>query len=227
MQGVVQAALSKLPGSHSSLRAAGRTDAGVHALEMVAHIDTDTPLLDMKLRRALNAYLPGDVRILGLETVPDAFEAQYSCLWRYYQYRMRLVRHDAQGLALDRHRVLPLYRELDVGAMQTAALHFEGKGDFAALATQETRSTVREVYVCRLEVDERDLTLHIAANGFLRGMVRAVVGTLIRVGEGKLKPEAITEILESKDRSQAGENVAPHGLYFVKAGYKPWREGTF
>jgi len=103
---------------------------------------------------------------------------------------------------------------------------FEGRRDFAALATQETRSTEREVYLCKLETRERDLTLHIAANGFLRGMVRAVAGTLIRVGEGKLQPEDVVGILESKNRSQAGENVVPHGLYFVKAGYERWRGDT-
>lgn len=224
MQGTVHTALSKLPGTYSPLRAAGRTDAGVHALEMTAHVDTDTSIDDAKLRRAINAHLPGDVRILGLETVTSEFEAQYSCLWRYYQYRMRLVRDDARGLALDRYRVLPLYQVLDVEAMQAAAPPFEGGRDFAALATQETRSTVREVYLCRLEACERDLTLHIAANGFLRGMVRAVVGTLLRVGEGKLLVEDVASVLESRDRSRAGENVAPHGLYFVKAGYEPWRD---
>lgn len=222
VQGAVQRAFSKLPGCHSPVRAAGRTDAGVHALEMTAHVDTDTPVKDSQLQRALNAHLPSDVRVLSLGATTTDFEAQYSCLWRYYQYRMRLVRGDARGLALDRYRVLPLYRDLDIGAMQTAAPLFEGERDFAALATQETRSTLREVYLCRLEADKRDLTLHIAANGFLRGMVRAVVGTLIRVGEAKLKPEAIQKILESKNRSQAGENVAPHGLYFVRAGYEAW-----
>ena len=108
VQGVLQAAWRKLPGQHSSLKAAGRTDAGVHALAMTAHLDTDTPVEDSKLARALNAHLPPDVRVLDVERVPDTFEAQYSCLYRAYRYRMCLTRGDLSGTALERWRVLHL-----------------------------------------------------------------------------------------------------------------------
>lgn len=222
VQGALQRAWAKLPGMHSVLKAAGRTDAGVHALAMVAHLDTDTPVADAALVRALNAHLPADVRVLKAEAVARSFEAQYDCRYRRYLYRMRLVREDAAGSALDRLRVLHLFRKVDVAAMQRAARHFEGIRDFSALATQEARSRERAVYLCHLESDGRDLSLHIAANGFLRGMVRAVVGTLLEVGEGKLPPDAVADVLASKDRARAGKNVPPHGLYFVEAGYEPW-----
>ena len=225
VQGVVQTALAELPGSHGALRAAGRTDAGVHALAMVAHFDSDTQLERFKLLRALNAHLPPDVRVLKLELAPADFEAQYSCRYRRYLYRLRRYRGELSGSALDRRRVLPVYRELDVAAMQRAAKLFEGAHDFAALATQETRSTERTVYLCRLEAEGRDLSLHIAADGFLRGMVRATVGTLLEIGEDKLRPEDIPVILASGDRARAGKNVAPFGLYFVEAGYAPWPGG--
>lgn len=226
VQGVLQAAFARLPGRHGSLRAAGRTDAGVHALGMVAHCDTDTPVPDASLQRALNAHLPPDVRVLALARVPDTFEAQYGCRWRYYRYRMRLARSDVRGAALARHHILFLYQQLEVAAMQQAARYFEGQRDFAALATQESRSTLRRVYWCELQADGRDLTLHIAADGFLRGMVRAVVGTLLRVGEGKLGAREIPDILASLERARAGENALPHGLYFACAGYEPWDEGS-
>ena len=224
VQGVLQTAWGKLPGQHASLRAAGRTDAGVHAVAMTAHLDSDTPVEDEKLARALNAHLPPDVRVLEVEQVPDSFEAQYSCLYRTYRYRMRLTRGDLSGTALERLRVLHLNQVLDVAAMQQAAPLFEGRRDFAALATQETRTTLRTVHLCHLDVQGRNLTLTIAADGFLRGMVRATVGTLLEVGAGKLKPADVTELLDSKERSRAGKNVSPHGLYFLEAGYEAWSE---
>lgn len=226
VQGVLEEAFARLPGRHGRLRAAGRTDAGVHALAMVAHLDSDTPVPDARLQRALNALLPPDLRVLAVARAPDAFEAQYHCLWRYYRYRLRLARGDLRGAALERARVLYCYRELDLGAMQRAAPLFEGRRDFAALATQEARPTVRTVHLCQLAARGRSLTLHVAADGFLRGMVRALVGTLLAVGEGKLGSEAIEAVLASKVRGRAGENAPPHALYFAEAGYEPWSQAV-
>ncbi len=226
VQGVVQEAWAKLPGTHTSLKAAGRTDAGVHALAMVAHLDTDTPVEEADLTRALNAHLPPDVRVLNVVGVAPTFDAQYDCRYRRYLYRLRFTQKNAAGAALDRHRVLHLYQTLGIPAMQRAAHDFQGTRDFSALATQETRSRERTVYLCRLDHDStgdgRDLTLHVAADGFLRGMVRAVVGTLLEVGTGRLDPDEVLAVLASKDRARAGKNVPPHGLYFVEAGYKAW-----
>jgi tRNA pseudouridine38-40 synthase len=222
VQGVMQEAFSKLPGEHKNLKAAGRTDAGVHAVAMVAHIDTTTPIPNEKLVQALNAHLPEDVRVYNIETVSDDFDAQYDCSYRRYVYKMKLARDYFQGTALERGKVLFLYQELDVTKMQEAARFFEGKHDFASLATQEIRETIRTVYLCKLEVNGREMNLHIVADGFLRNMVRAVVGTLLEVGEGKRTSNDIKRILESKDRGQAGQNVPPHGLYFVEARYEPW-----
>ncbi len=226
VQGVVQAALAALPEAVPRVHAAGRTDAGVHALAMVAHCDIGGTLEPRTLQRALNARLPADVRVLAAEEVASDFEAQFSCCWRRYLYRIKLARHDLRGAALERRRALFVYRHLDVTAMQEACGHFSGRQDFAALATQETRESVREVFLCRLDERGRELTLHVAADGFLRGMVRAMVGTLLWVGSGKLKPQAVADILASKDRKRAGPNAPPHGLYFAEAGYTPWNEAN-
>ncbi|ADI13956.1 tRNA pseudouridine(38-40) synthase TruA [Truepera radiovictrix] len=222
VQGVLEAALATLPGARPKAHAAGRTDAGVHALAMVAHYDTDDRIPVAKVPAALNARLPPDVRVLHAEEVPRSFEAQFSCCYRRYLYRMRLLRASRAGSALERRRVLFVPGALDLEAMQRAAPRFEGTRDFAALATQESRTTVRTVYRCRLGAAGPDLTLDIAADGFLRNMVRAVVGTLLWVGEGKLAPEDVSALLAARDRRRAGPNAPPHGLYFAEAGYEPW-----
>lgn len=219
VQGCLESALSKLPGMTPTAWAAGRTDRGVHALAMVVHCDGDGRFAPEKLQRALNAHLPPDVRVLHVEHVADNFHAQYDCLYREYIYKMKLVRESLRGTALDRNYVLHLPKRLNITAMQQATPLFEGKHDFAALATQETRGTVREVLVSRLEHTDHTLEFHVAATGFLRNMVRAMVGTLLLVGEGKIVPEGVLEILASQDRANAGMNVPAHGLYFVKAGY--------
>lgn len=222
VQAALEAAFAALPGEHGSVHAAGRTDAGVHALAMVAHVDTSSVIPSPKLRLALNAHLPRDVVVLAVDDAADDFEAQYHCLYRRYLYRIRPVRHDARGLALERLRALHVFADLDVEAMQRAASDFVGRHDFAALATRETRSTEREVLLCDLRRERGELRLHVAANGFLRSMVRTLVGTLLSVGKGALAPDAVPGVLASRDRARAGRNVPPQGLYFVEAGYEPW-----
>jgi tRNA pseudouridine38-40 synthase len=222
VQGVLERALADIPGAKPRIIAAGRTDAGVHALAMTAHYDTADTIPLERVQAALNARLPADVRVLSAELASPDFHAQFSCCYRRYLYRLRLVRGDERGVALARRRALHLWQRLELAAMSDAARYFEGTHDFAALATDETRATVRTVYRCRLQASGRELALHVVADGFLRNMVRALVGTLLWVGEGRLRPEAIPALLATKDRRQAGHNVPPHGLYFVEAGYTPW-----
>jgi len=222
VQGALRVAFAALPGRHGAVHAAGRTDAGVHALAMVAHCDTTSPIPDEKLRLALNAHLPRDVAVLAVGTVGPEFEAQFSCLYRRYLYRMRIVRGRPRGLALDRSRVLMIHRDLDVGAMVRAAPRFEGRRDFSSLATQETRSRVRTVHLCEIRPELGELRLHVAADGFLRGMVRAIAGTLVQVGQRGLTPAFVDEIVAARERRRAGPALPPHALYFAEAGYEPW-----
>src|SRR5690606_6829729 len=105
---------------------------------------------DERLRMALNAHLPRDVVVPEVRTVEPTFEAQFHCLYRRYLYRMRVVRDDPRRLAIDRHRVLPVFRRVDVAAMQAATRHLLGRHDFAAFATQESRTTTRELLLCDL-----------------------------------------------------------------------------
>jgi len=229
VQGALESAFARLPGGHGSVVAAGRTDAGVHALAMVAHVDTGSDIPDDKLRLALNAHLPRDVGVLRVATSDPDFHAQFDCRYRRYLYRLRVRRDDPRGVALQRRRVLSVFRRLDVAAMQDAAEALVGTHDFSSFATRETRSRERTVLLCELrdsigEAGEADgeMRLHVAADGFLRGMVRTMVGTLLWVGKGKLRPEELPGLLAARDRTRAGHNVAPWGLYFVEAGYLPW-----
>lgn len=222
VQGVLEGAWARLPGRHGPVVGAGRTDAGVHALAMVAHVDTDTTVPDAKVRLALNAHLPRDVTVLAVERAAPGFEAQFDCRYRRYLYRLRVVRDDPRGVALQRARWLPVFRRLDVPAMRAACAVLVGTHDFSSLATQETRSRVRTVYLCELREERGELRLHIAADGFLRSMVRTAVGTLLWVGKGKLRPDQMAAVLEARDRTLAGTNVPPQGLYFAEAGYAPW-----
>lgn len=222
VQGTLEAAFAKLPGPHGPVVGAGRTDRGVHALGMVAHADTASAIPDEKLRLALNAHLPPDVKVLHLATVPNDFHAQFSCQYRQYLYRLRLMRGDPAGIALERNRVMAVHVPLNVEAMQRACADIVGTHDFASFATQETRSTVKTVHHCELEQDGRELRLHLVADGFLRNMIRAIVGTLLWIGKGTMPETCIPDILAAKDRTKAGDNAPPHGLYFVHGGYEPW-----
>lgn len=233
VQGVIEAALAELPGEHGAVVAAGRTDAGVHALAMAAHLDSSSRIPDEKLRLAINAHLPRDVAVVSVKSVPPDFEAQFGCHYRRYLYRMRIMRGDPRGLAINRFRLLPLFRQLDVAAMREAANALVGTHDFLSFATQESRevargnrpggySTTRTLYLCDLREERGELRLHVAGDGFLRNMIRAIVGTLIWVGNGRLKPSDLAGILEARDRRRAGHNVGAQGLYFVEAGYQPF-----
>lgn len=222
VQGEIEAALDRLPWAHGSVRGAGRTDAGVHALALAAHVDIACELDDERLRLALDAHLPRDISVIEVASVSDRFEAQFDCRYRRYLYRMRVVRDRPAGLALDRHRVLPVFRRLDTAAMIAAAPLLLGRHDFSSFATQEVRSRERTLLLCEVRIERNELRLHIAADGFLRNMVRSVAGTLLWIGKGRLAPEQLTEVLAARDRALSGPNVAPHGLYFVEAGYQPW-----
>jgi len=162
------------------------------------------------------------VAVLELTTVGREFEAQFSCHYRRYLYRMRVVRGNPRGLALDRKRVLALHWLPDVAAMREAAVMLQGRRDFASFGTQETGNTVREVYLSELRAEHGELRYHVAGSGFLRGMVRAIVGTLLWVGKGKLRAADVPDLLAARDRRRAGHSAPAHALYFMEAGYAPF-----
>ncbi|ADY25647.1 tRNA pseudouridine synthase A [Deinococcus proteolyticus MRP] len=226
VQDTLHAALNRLGLEAARPVAAGRTDAGVHALNMPAHVDLHAPRIPPeRLALALARQLPRSVAVLSAQAAPAGFHARFSCTQRRYLYQIlnAPARHP-----LEEGRSLWVRGQLDLSAMNAAAQHLIGLHDFAAFATKEDRQTVRELQ--RLAVTASPLpygqrvTLAVVGESFLRHMVRGLVGTLIAVGQGKLAPEAVAEILASGDRRQAGINVAPDGLYFAGAGYAGFPE---
>ena len=199
--------------------AAGRTDAGVHALCMPVHVDLRADSLrpaPEQLARALNAHLPPDLAVRVAEVAPPGFHARFSCTERRYLYR---VLRAPGRRPLWEGRALRCAAPLDLAAMREAAHSLLGRHDFAAFATREERQTVRELRELRLEEEGELLDLHLRGESFLRHMVRGLVGTLLAVGEGRLEPVAVAGILAGRDRRAAGRNVAAHGLYFAGASY--------
>jgi tRNA pseudouridine38-40 synthase len=227
IQGALESALEPL-GAFSRPMAAGRTDAGVHALEMPVHIDVGFGLPPESVLKALNARLPPDVRVLFCAEADPDFHARFSCHWRSYIYR---IQNTPTSSALDRHRALWFSQRLEVAPMRHAAEHLVGRFDFAAFATKEERQTEREVLSCEVRAvsapfsrGQEFIEVRIVGESFLRHMVRGIVGTLLEVGIGKLSSGDVLRVLESKDRGMAGPNVPAHGLYFLKAGYSPWQD---
>ena len=228
IQGVLETALQPLGDAHRPV-AAGRTDTGVHALEMPVHVNVGFQIPAQNVLKALNARLPEDVRVLRCEETTPDFHARHSCRWRSYTYR---IFNSPIPSALERHRALWISHRLEVAPMRDAARHLIGEFDFAAFATKEERQTVRRVLSCDVRSaptrhrreEVRYIEINISGESFLRHMVRGIVGTLLEVGAGKLPSSEILRVLESRDRAQAGPNVAPHGLYFARGGYVPWND---
>jgi len=205
--------------------AAGRTDAGVHAEAMPAHVDVpDTfRVPTAKLARALNAHLPPTVAVLHAAEAPAGFHARFSCTERQYVYRLLA---SPQRHPLWHGRALHVPHPLDPGAMNAAAAALTGTHDFAAFATQEDRQTVRDLRVLRVQPGPLIWEIHVHGESFLRHMVRGMVGTLLLAGQGRLSSEQAAGILHSRQRSQAGANVPAHGLSFTGARYERFEAST-
>lgn len=224
VQQELEAALGKIPGARPKIWPCGRTDAGVHALAMPVHYDTRDRIPTEKIPYALNSLLPPDIRALRAEEVPQDFHARKSCHWREYRYRILQRRMPP---ALDRHRVWWIPQSLNLIPMRHAMEALLGAHDFRAFAVKEERTTVREIYRAHLEVwpteGGREIWLEFVGSGFLRGQVRSMVGTLVEVGLGKRDSSSITHLLQHGTRKDAGATAPAQGLYFVRAGYQPYR----
>jgi tRNA pseudouridine38-40 synthase len=219
IQGCLEEALSRIEGRAVTLHGAGRTDSGVHALGQVASARLHTPLADTRLARALNAHLPETIRVVHLATVPDDFHARFSARGKTYEYRIWNGPVLPPFLRLYTwHRSFPL----DVALMQQAADATLGAHDFAAFRNAQSvnHSTVREIGRAAWRRGDGDLLVfEIAGNGFLRYMVRSLVGTLVEIGWRRRPPEDIARLLIQPDRSAAGRTAPPRGLFLMKVEY--------
>lgn len=201
----------------------GRTDAGVHARGQVAHVDMDRDIAPVALRRALNASLPEDIRVLDAAVAAPDFHAQFSTCGKEYRYFIW------NGETLPPHRRLyaaHVRNALDLEAMREAAARFVGEHDFAAFTVnphREVRTTVRTVFavdiVASAEAFGTLVEIRVRGGGFLYKMVRSIAGFLIAVGLGRERPEAIDEVLASRVRTARVESAPPQGLFLWSVDY--------
>lgn len=229
VQGELEAALTTVLRRPVTVTCAGRTDTGVHARGQVVHLDVDAEqvrsaagrsaaLPTEALRRRLNGILDPDVRVLRVIAAPEAFDARFSALWRRYVYRICDEPSALDPLA--RGHVVAWPRRLDVDAMNRAAGHLVGEHDFASFCRRrEGATTVRELQQLVVERTEGGLEATVRADAFCHSMVRALMGCLVAVGEGRRTPGWAGEVLAGRRRDPAVTVMAPHGLTLEEVRY--------
>jgi len=218
IQGLLEEALARFEGAPVTVHGAGRTDAGVHALGQVASARLTSGHDVGTLARALNAQLPADLRVLDIvEAAPD-FHARFSARAKTYRYQ---VRSGGVASPFERAYVWHLPERLDIDAMRAAARALAGRHDFAAFQSAGTSvpDSIRTIAQSDLRTDGPLLIYEVTGDGFLRHMVRAVVGTLVEVGRGWRPADSIAALLDGGTRAQAGATAPPHGLFLVRVDY--------
>jgi tRNA pseudouridine38-40 synthase len=219
VQQAVEEAVHATTGETVTLHAAGRTDAGVHALAMVVHVDVEKDLTPFRLMEALNHHLkPDPVAVLSCEVKPDDWHARFSCIGRSYLY---FIANRRAPLALERGRAWHVVQDLDAEAMHRAAQALVGRHDFTTFRSVQCQAKDPVKTLDRLDVEREgeEVRIHAAARSFLHHQVRSMVGCLALVGMDRWREEQVAEALEARDRQALGLNAPPHGLYFVEAIY--------
>jgi tRNA pseudouridine38-40 synthase len=219
VQQALEEALARMTGERAAFTAAGRTDAGVHALAMPVHVDIARALTPHRLREGLNALVrPQPVAVLDARPVADDWHARFSCTGRRYLYRILNRRAPA---ALDPGRVWHIAVPLDVKAMREAAAMLVGRHDFTTFRSAHCQSDSPVKTLDRLDAERegQEIRIEAAARSFLHHQVRSIVGCLALVGRGQWTPADMRKALEARDRAALGFNAPPHGLYFVDAVY--------
>ena len=221
IQGLLEEALARFEGAPVTVHGAGRTDAGVHALGQVASASVTFTHPAATIVRALNAQLPEDIRVVDIADAAPDFHARFRARSKTYRYQ---IRAGTVGDPFTRAFVWQLPEPLDVAAMTDAAAALVGRHDFAVFqsAGTEVASTVRTIFRSELSTTERSerlLVYEVAADGFLRHMVRAIVGTLVEIGRGGRSAESMAQLIGHGTRAQAGATAPPHGLFLVSVDY--------
>lgn len=216
VQETIEHALSTLFQKQIEIVGAGRTDAGVHAKQLFAHVDLSNDIDLLKLPHRLNALLPSDIAVTSIVPVKEDAHARFDAISRSYEYHLTIGKNPfAQNFAYQ------VYHKPDVNLMNQAAEHLFAYSDFQCFSKSKTDV---KTYICKLkeaswETNGSELIFHITADRFLRNMVRAIVGTLLDIGYQKMSVDEIHTIIKSKDRSRAGTSVPAQGLYLTKVTY--------
>lgn len=216
VQGAIEEALARISGRRIAVTGAGRTDAGVHARGQTANFRADLRMGRDELLRALNALLPDEVSILSVREVPGDFNARKMAVSKVYQYRI----HNARPISPFNIRyVLHWPGPLDADSMAEAAGLFVREADFTAFSSNRLLHPVRRVFRSDIRRRGREIVYTVEANGFLRYMVRTIVGTLLEVGRGRMEPLQVEEIFRQNKRQLAGPTAPAKGLCLIKVNY--------
>ena len=221
IQGVFEEALKEINDNKAvSLCASGRTDAGVHALNQKAHFDLNVKITPDKLYRALNSLLPDDIYVRKVDSVSDNFHARFNAIGKEYIYKINMGEYNP----IERNYVFQYCHKLDIVAMERAISYFEGEHNFKSFtkANDEIVDYVRKISQTSIVRDSKNLNMLVitfVGTGFMRYMVRNMVGLLIEIGEGKRKPEDVMEILKQENRIFAGKTAPACGLYLRNVFY--------
>ncbi len=219
VQQAIEEALQRLTGEDVTLRGAGRTDAGVHALGQVAHFDLQRVWTDATLRDGLNAHLrPEPVAVIAAETVAADFDSRHSAIRRHYAYRILTRRAPP---VIERGRVWHVARPLDAVAMHRAAERLIGSHDFTTFRSTEcqAKSPIRTLDRFGVVKDGDELLVTAIARSFLHNQVRSMVGSLKLVGEGRWSADTLAAALQARDRTACGPVAPPDGLYLMQVDY--------
>ncbi len=220
IQEVMESRLEVMLGSPVSVRASGRTDAGVHARGQVVNFYSRTRLGANEIQQGLNSLLPPDIVVLQAREVPDSFHARFCATGKTYAYQ---ILNRSVASALERKYAWHVRRTLSREPMIQCLRYLIGEHDFAAFMASGSSVSSTERHLFQADLEEPDgehVVFVFKANGFLRHMVRNLVGTLVEVGKGRKTPEEFIRVLESKDRKQAGMTAPAHGLFLVSVDYE-------
>jgi len=219
VQQAVETAVHAVTGETVTLHAAGRTDAGVHALGMRVHVDIAKDIAPFRLMEAINARLrPNPIAVLACEAVADDWHARFSCLGRFYIYR---IANRRAPLTLQRGLAWHVPQPLDAEAMHRAAQALVGRHDFTTFRSAHCQAQSPLKTLDRLDVrrEGEEVLIEAEARSFLHHQVRSMVGCLALVGMGRWREEQVAQALAARDRTALGLNAPPEGLYFVAAKY--------
>ncbi|MBU1147453.1 MAG: tRNA pseudouridine(38-40) synthase TruA, partial [Candidatus Omnitrophica bacterium] len=218
IQEEIEIAAKKLFGENITLIGAGRTDSGVHAQAQTANFRTDSNLPLRNIKKGLNRYLPKDIAILSVDDVKISFHSRFDAKEKLYKYT--IINRKVRSPLINRHAALVSY-DLDLKAMRRGASYLIGKKDFKSFqaSDKKEKDSVRKITRLNITAKSPLIEIYIQANGFLYNMVRNIVGTLIDVGRGKTRPEAVKEILKKRHRASAGQTAPAKGLCLVKVIY--------
>lgn len=218
IQDELQHALFKLTGEAIKVDGSGRTDAGVHANGQVISFRTVSPIPIRKWTLAMNSWLPNDIIVRSSHEMPLDFHARHHANRKTYRYSLTIGKYPNVFTTRYRHHH---YNPLDIAAMRAALPYLIGEHDYSSFtsAGSTKRTHIRTIYEARLEEENGDCHLFLTGSGFLYNMVRIIMGTLLRIGEGKWPPDRMPAIIEAKDRQKAGPRAVAQGLALWEVGY--------